>query len=119
MEPYKNKNRANRPTYLIMLILSNAILGMYYGINSFDVLTGNYNPDGWRFGIYILCADIVFIIIVVDIIRSKDWRFLPIAILNILGQNLILGIIKFMPFGALVVSIFFFVFLLVMISRKN
>ncbi len=68
--------------------------------------------------IYILAVDIIFIVVLIDILRAKDWRVLIVSILNILAQNLVLGIIKFMPYSALIVSIFFSGLLIAMIFRK-
>lgn len=87
MAQLKNKNKNIQPFYLTVLIIINAVLGLYYVANIYDLLIGKYNYDGWRFGIYMIAADMFFFGLLLAILISKDWRILIICFVNILLHN--------------------------------
>jgi len=105
-----NKQCISRFKSKIALIV-NLIIFIYCTFDVYDLFFGKFFYDGWRYAIYMIPMDILFVVVLLH--KIKHWKAFFFFLLNMITLNLGLGLrVNIIPMYGSIISFIFFVIIL-------
>ena len=92
---------------LIIFIIAQIVLAIYYGVECWKLFFGKFNYDGWRYLPVLALFDAVTILVLLFLLIGRSWKFSLLVICLALLQNLVIGFgIEFISQVGLIISLF-------------